>query len=75
MVRCENEALRFSSLLKYVLGRRVALEMSVVLLGDTAREREGNISLFLDAETVEIQRFKPANCTIRTSESNWHNSR
>ena len=43
MVRFENEALRFSSLLKCVLGRRVALEISVVLLGDTARERVGNI--------------------------------
>ena len=75
MVRCENEALRFSSFLKCVLGRRVALEMSVVLLGDSARERAGNIGLFLDAETVEIHRFDLANCTMRTSESNWHKSR
>lgn len=43
MVRFENEALRFSSFLKCVLGRRVALEMSVVFRGYTARERVGNI--------------------------------
>jgi len=43
MVRFENEALRFSSFLKCVLGRRVPLEMSVVLLGNAARERVRNI--------------------------------
>lgn len=66
MVRCENEALRFSSLLKYVLGRRVALELSVVLLGDTAREREGNISLLLskfNASSQQIVQLGPQNQT------------
>ena len=43
MVPFENEALRFSSFLKCVLGSRVALERSVVLLGYAARERVGNI--------------------------------
>lgn len=65
MVRCENEALRFSSLLKYVLGRRVALELSVVL-GDTAREREGNISLLLskfNASSQQIVQLGPQNQT------------
>lgn len=43
MSRFENEALRFSSFLKCFLGRRIALEMAVVSLGYTARERVGNI--------------------------------
>jgi len=43
MVRFEDQALRFSSFLKCVLVRRVALEMCVVFLSYTARERVGNI--------------------------------